>query len=340
MTGTKIVASRAGPREQIVVRSAVILIVLVGSGVCAAQVLNPGFEATKSVLGRILPQNWDPSPGTNASFFWNFKSPWHTEGVQSVGIYYRLGQTVKAGSYQGFYQLVDLTGIGRIEFDVELIARAGYEVPPFAHFQASFLVDGVVLWSRNVGGEYRNQEVDVSKLTGSHRIEIRNTALESNTVGFGAAYYTEWDNVRLIEKPKAIPAIVNLDPGILNPNSNGTWITCYIELTEGRDVRTIDGASVTLNGISAYKGDQGWATAEANDGNVADFDGDGTLERMVKFERAKVVAVVHPPETTVTVLGQATDTTAGALAGVALKTSVSFEGAATLGVLTVGGSKR
>jgi hypothetical protein len=259
--------------------------------------------------------------------------------VQSLGIYYRLGSAVKAGSHQGFYQLVDLTGIGRIEFDVHLVARPEDEVP-FAHFQASFLVDGMVLWSRAVDGEYRNQQVDVSKLTGSHRIEIRNTALEDATVGFGKAYYTEWDNVRLIEKPKAIPALVSLDPGILNPNSSGNWITCYIKLTEGRDVHMIDGASVTLNGIPACMGQQGWAKPKANEANVADFDADGTLERMVKFDRAAVVAVVQPPETTVTVKGLLMDTTVGALAGVASGNGVPLEGAATLGVLTVGGSKK
>ena len=40
-----------------------------------------------------------------------------------------------------------------------------------------------------------------------------------------------------------------------------------------------------LNGeIPAYLGRQGWAKAEAGDGNIMDHDGDGILERMAKFE--------------------------------------------------------
>jgi hypothetical protein len=244
----------------------------------------------------------------------------------------RIGKAVNPGNCQGFYQFVDLTGISSIEFDVRLTARPQ---GVFAHLEAAFLVDGVVLWSRSADGVYRDQQVDVPNLAGWHRIEFRNTAVEAGT--FGVAYWTEWDNFRLIRGPTAIPAVINLAPGILNPNSNGNWVTCYIELTEGRDVHAIDGATVTLNGIPAYMGQQGWATPQANDENVADFDADGTLERMVKFERAAVEATVRPPEGTVTVQGRLTDVTVGVLAR---SNGIPFEGAATLGVLTKGASKK
>jgi hypothetical protein len=283
----------------------------------------------------VLPQSWEPID--NSSFGVACKSLWFTEGLQSVGMYYRIGQTVKVGGYQGFYQLVDLTGSGGIKFDAHLVARAQ---GVFAHFEASFLVDGAVLWSRTADGVYLDQEVNVSNLTGWRRVEFRITALEPGP--FGTSYWTEWDNLRLIEKPKAIPAVISLSPNMLNPSSNGNWVTCYIELTQGQDVHAIDGASVTLNGIPAYMGQQGWAQSEANDENVADFDADGTLERMIRFDRVAVEATVAPPEGTVTVQGRLTDTTIiGTLARVvSTKTGISFEGAATLGVLTKGGPKK
>ncbi len=332
MTGAKIVAGRTGSRGHVLVRSFVIPIVLVWSGVCPADILNPGFEATKYVSGRVLPQSWTPID--HLSFNSYCTSLWCTEGRLSVAMFSRIGRAVAPGNSQGFYQFVDLTGIGSIKFDVDLEARP---LALFEHFEAVFLVDGVVLWSRNTGGIYRDQEVDVGNLAGWHRVEFRNRAVDAGT--FGAAYWTEWDNLRLIEKPKTIPAVISLDPGILNPASNGNWVTCYIELTEKRDVRTIDGASVALNGVPAYMGRQGWATPQANDENVADFDNDGTLERMVRFDRAAVAATIQPPQGTVTVQGRLTDATAGALATVALKSGTPFEGATTLGVLTRGGAK-
>ncbi len=64
----------------------------------------------------------------------------------------------------------------------------------------------------------------------------------------------------------------------------------------------------------------GWATGLGADSNVADYDSDGVLERMVKFERAAVQAIVTPPEATVAIKGQ-------------LVSGTLFEGTAVLHVL-------
>ncbi len=335
MTGTKVRADRAKSRGHVGVRSLSILIVLVGSTVCAADVLNPSFETTYAGLPwpRPLPQFW--SRIDHSSFNSYCTNQWATEGQYSVAMFNKIGRPVSPGNSQGFYQFVDLTGIGSIEFDVCLTAQPQ---GAFAHFEASLQVDGVVLWSRSTEGVYRDQQVNVSNLAGWHRLEIRNTAVDAGT--FGAAYWTDWDNVRLVQGPTIIPAVINLDPGILNPSSNGNWVTCYIELTEGQDVHAIDGATVTLNGIPAYLGQQGWATPQANDGNVADFDADGVLERMVRFDRAAVAASIQPPQGTATVQGRLTDATASALAKAVSKIGAPFEGATTLGVLTKGASKK
>ena len=81
---------------------------------------------------------------------------------------------------------------------------------------------------------------------------------------------------------------IDIDPDTLNLGSKEKWVTCYIELPDGYDVMDIDGASVKLEGISAYIGAEGWAKAGANSGNIMDHDGDGILERMVKFDGAAV----------------------------------------------------
>ena len=104
-----------------------------------------------------------------------------------------------------------------------------------------------------------------------------------------------------------ILATVNIDPDTLNLGSKGKWITCYIELPAPYDVRNIDGASVTLNGVAAYLGKEGWAKAEANGSNIVDSDADGILERMVKFSRSQVQAILQPGQVLLTVSGELND---------------------------------
>ncbi len=302
MTDAKIVAgagTRAGRRS---VGMLVALIVLMSSGAYAGEIRNPGFEllAPAPQVGRYVPKNWAGDTG-DPSFNSFCAGYWCTEGAYSVLMYYRGGGTwyVSPGDHHSFSQIVDLTGIASIEFDVSLT------VPPtgtFAHFKALFLIDDTPVWEKDVVGVYRDQQVDTSGLAGPHTIKICLMAVEEGR--FSPSYWTQWDNLRLIEGPTTIPAEVTLDPATLNPRSNGNWITCYIELEEPYEVEEIDGSTVMLDDIPAYMGQQGWATPEGNAENVADYDLDGVAERMVKFDRAAVQAAVQPPEATVTITGR------------------------------------
>jgi Tol biopolymer transport system component len=90
-----------------------------------------------------------------------------------------------------------------------------------------------------------------------------------------------------------IKATIDCDPDTLNTGAGGPWVTCYVEFPAGYDVRTIDGASVTLNGAAAaYLGKEGWAKPGATADNTVDHDGDGRLERLVKFDRQQVAALL------------------------------------------------
>ncbi len=319
---TAVERSRAGPALGCVM----LLILLMGSGVSAGVLPNPSFEVRYSAPPYERPQSWLREG--DSCFSWRSYSNlngsgWSTDGTWSVAQFNLATTRVTGGQYQSLFQDmgVDLTGIGTIKFDAQLAVFPIGSPAPFAHFEASFLVDGVPLWRQTAGGEYLDQEVNVAGLRprrapdghtlSGHRIEVRITALDTGT--FGPNYYTLWDNVRLIEGLPTIDAVVALDPGTLNLASNGNWITCYIELPKDGsgmtyDVSTIDGASVTLSYSNTEihactTGDQGWATTTANADNVADFDGDGVLERMVKFDRAAVQRLVQPLEATVTIQG-------------------------------------
>jgi len=323
MAGTESVVRTERRRgDRVGARSLVVLLTLAWSSVCAAEVLNPSFETTYAGLPwpRPLPLYW--SHVDHPSFNSYCANLWKTDGGLSAVLFNRIGKAVSPGNYESFYQYVDLTGIGSIEFDVSL---ATYPAGVFGHFEASFWVDGTPLWHETVGGDHRDQQVNVADLPGWHRLEIRVTALDAGT--FSVAYWTEWDNLRLLQGPTTVPAVIVLDPNTLNLGSNGNWITCRIKLSDGYDVGNIDGATVTLNDIPAWIGEQGWATPQVNEENVADFDGDGTLERMVKFERAAVQAIVQAPQATMTVKGR--------LAG-----GTPFEGTAVIRVLDHGAKKK
>jgi len=81
-----------------------------------------------------------------------------------------------------------------------------------------------------------------------------------------------------------IPATINIDPDTLNLNSEGKWITCYIELSEGYNVAKISLDSVTLE-CSSYTA----SIAENGPFEVGDYDGDGIPDLMVKFDRNNLI---------------------------------------------------
>jgi len=92
-------------------------------------------------------------------------------------------------------------------------------------------------------------------------------------------------NIQAAASP-AIPATIDIDPDTLNPGSQGNFVTAYIELPEGWDVAEIDIDSVQLCL------DEDCANAEEHPTDVGDEDQDGIPDRMVKFSREAVVALL------------------------------------------------
>ena len=82
-----------------------------------------------------------------------------------------------------------------------------------------------------------------------------------------------------------IPVIIDINPNTLNRNSNGKWITCYIELPQGFNVSNITISSILLNGI---------ISAQSQPTNIGDYDNDGIPDLMVKFSRSAVAQILQP----------------------------------------------
>ena len=84
-----------------------------------------------------------------------------------------------------------------------------------------------------------------------------------------------------------ITATVDIDPDTLNLKSNGAFVTAYVELPDGYNVADIALDTVCLDGIQAITDPQYDFVTDPN-AYLVDHDGDGILERMVKFDRDTV----------------------------------------------------
>ncbi|MGQ9571920.1 MAG: LysM peptidoglycan-binding domain-containing protein [Dehalococcoidia bacterium] len=108
-------------------------------------------------------------------------------------------------------------------------------------------------------------------------------------MGFFAGTRDELLTITTAPSFSPIPATVDIDPDTLNPRSQGNFVTAYIELPDGYAVADIDVSTVTLELEDA---DGGSVSAELTPTEVADHDGDGVPDRMVKFSREAIVALL------------------------------------------------
>jgi hypothetical protein len=119
----------------------------------------------------------------------------------------------------------------------------------------------------------------------------------------------------LYQLETVIHATVNMNPHTINLQSKVKWITCYIELLEGYHVADIDVSTVTLNGE---------VSAESEPTAIGDYDGDGIVDLMVKFDRAAMQGILQVGYVEITVTGELLD-------------GNKFEGSDTIKVIDKGG---
>lgn len=93
----------------------------------------------------------------------------------------------------------------------------------------------------------------------------------------------------------AINASIDFDQDTLNLKSKGRWLTAHIELPEDYDVSAINISTVKLNGE---------VPAELHPTRIGDYDKDGLLDLMVKFDRASVINLLNTGEATLTITGE------------------------------------
>lgn len=108
----------------------------------------------------------------------------------------------------------------------------------------------------------------------------------------------------------SVSASVDLSPNTVNLMSHGNWLTAYIELPRAYDPADIELASVRLAGTvpAVTNTKYGWVKNPSK--FLTDHDGDGILERMVRFDadavRAYLKSIGARGMTTLTVSGNVT----------------------------------
>jgi len=120
----------------------------------------------------------------------------------------------------------------------------------------------------------------------------------------------------LYQPETVIYATVNINPHMINLQSKVKWITCYIEFPEGYHVADIDVSTVKLNGE---------VSAESEPIAIGDYDSDGIVDLMAKFDRAAMQGILQVGDVEITVTGELTDGTL-------------FEGIDTIRVIDKGGN--
>ena len=86
----------------------------------------------------------------------------------------------------------------------------------------------------------------------------------------------------------SILASVDIEPKTLNAKSKGEFVTAYIELPAGLRPEDIDLATVRIGPVPAVT-DPKYSFVTNPEEYVVDHDGDGILERMVKFDRKALI---------------------------------------------------
>jgi len=92
-----------------------------------------------------------------------------------------------------------------------------------------------------------------------------------------------------------LEAVIDIKPDVLNLNSRGRFVTCYIELPPGYDPEDIDESTLLLCDV---------LEALEDPVEIGDYDEDGVPDLMVKFLRSEVIGLIgDETEAEITVTG-------------------------------------
>jgi Tol biopolymer transport system component len=101
---------------------------------------------------------------------------------------------------------------------------------------------------------------------------------------------------------EAIKATIDIDPDTLNRKSKGKWITAYIEMPEEYSAGDIDISTVAIVAVDDAALDEP-IYAESAPVELDDYDNDGILDLMVKFDRKVLIEHLDAGDRKITIYG-------------------------------------
>jgi hypothetical protein len=116
-----------------------------------------------------------------------------------------------------------------------------------------------------------------------------NEQLGGNSVTIEAINTAGIDTQTFTIEVLAVEAEIDIDPDSLNMKSQGKFITVHIQLTD--QIENIDLETVMLEDVPAVT-DKKYGFVKNPAESLVDYDDDGIIERMVKFYRAEVEALI------------------------------------------------
>jgi hypothetical protein len=152
------------------------------------------------------------------------------------------------------------------------------------------------------GGNYWSDHVTVDDCCGINQDEPGSDGIVDEPYVIDA---NNCDNYPLVEPwSPVIYATIDIDPDTLNFRSVGKWITAYIQLPIGYNAEDIDATTILFNETIQPVLDPMYEFVTNSSEYLVDHDEDGILERMVKFDKAEVMALLGVGETTLTITGE------------------------------------
>ncbi len=272
--------------------------------------------------------NWDSSDGMNLSFFFNVedRGPTVPDDTVELSCIYMADENL-------FYFVYASKKAG------EPSCTALMQIIP-TPFNAGDIMHLAFVWdiNKSIEGQYSLALYQNGVLIGSDTNSLKpqpNWASNIIIAGIGDNYtnINRWegckgpmDNLKVWNYPKTdfsdrcsedgsvpcpasatLKGMIDIDPDTLNIGSEGTWITCYIELPAGYDVNDINQNTVFITKIQDSAITPIPISAEPT--QIGDHDSDGTPDLMVKFDRSEVEKVVTVGDKKITVNFSLVDST-------------------------------
>ncbi len=158
---------------------------------------------------------------------------------------------------------------------LEVNRNSNYRYPYFAYFVLpdSLLISELFATSFDTLRYGIHQDYTLTSIPGYNLITIR---LNKDTTSLSLKYGTKAYGI--------------LQPAVLNLDSQGRWVTAYIELPSGYDVNDIDVSTLRLEFRRQF------VNAETHPAQIGDWDKDGIPDLMVKFDRQKVIDMLSDIE--------------------------------------------